>query len=580
MKILPYIIGIILLANAFACQLKTTYPLAMQQAENLMNTRPDSALYLLQNMADSVSTLPEEAQMYYHLLTIQAKDKQYITHTSDSLINRIVSFYEEYNDNDRLMMAYFYQGSTYRDMNDAPRALKAFHQAIDAGKETENLTLLGQTYGQMGTLFTYQKLYDEALEATKKALSTYTLQQDSNRYPYLTRDIARIYSSKDEKSTALHYYQKAYRWAVEMKLHRQMYSIMGEMGCLYYHIGQSDTAKMFLEQVVSFNSKAYNAFLYLGIIYKEKNESDSALFYLNKALDSKDIGQQSTAYLHLSQLSEINGDKRKATFLQRKHKNLQDSINTITRTEEVERYHMLYRFQRSEKENDVLKLTNERKQSQIYLLLLSLSFTLVILNVILFHLIKKKREIQIQAEKFRKYSLQQKALSTANIKENKERIKQLEIELESSQTQKDTLHNQLLLTQKKLLEIANKQSETIQANKDIQRALFYKTDIYKLFHKAETGLIKISVVDWNILANTIEAYYPSFTIHINELCPSLSEREFKICLMIKASLTVKGMAIILDCNTSVISRTRKRLFVKITGNEGSSKDLDKIIADF
>ena len=38
----------------------------------------------------------------------------------------------------------------------------------------------------------------------------------------------------------------------------------------------------------------------------------------------------------------------------------------------------------------------------------------------------------------------------ANIKENKERIKQLEIELESSQTQKDTLHNQLLLTQKKL----------------------------------------------------------------------------------------------------------------------------------
>ena len=129
MKILPYIIGLILLANVFACQRETTYPLAMQQAESLMNTRPDSALYLLQNMADSVSTLPEETQIYYHLLTIQAKDKQYITHTSDSLINRIVSFYEEYNDNDRLMMAYYYQGRVYRDMSDAPRALKAFQRA-------------------------------------------------------------------------------------------------------------------------------------------------------------------------------------------------------------------------------------------------------------------------------------------------------------------------------------------------------------------------------------------------------------------------------------------------------------------
>jgi hypothetical protein len=237
---------------------------------------------------------------------------------------------------------------------------------------------------------------------------------------------------------------------------------------------------MFLEQVVSFNSKAYNAFLYLGIIYKEKNESDSALFYLNKALDSKDIGQQSTAYLHLSQLSEINGDKRKATFLQRKHKNLQDSINTITRTEEVERYHMLYRFQRSEKENDVLKLTNERKQSQIYLLLLSLSFTLVILNVILFHLIKKKREIQIQAEKFRKYSLQQKALSTANIKENKERIKQLEIELESSQTQKDTLHNQLLLTQRSYWKL---QISKVKLSKQIKtyNALFFIKQTFTSF---------------------------------------------------------------------------------------------------
>ena len=132
MKPFVYIaIWVFLLIGIPACEQHTDYPPAMQQAEKLMDARPDSALHLLQGMADTLTMLPDEAQMYYHLLTIQAKDKQYITHTNDSLINRIVAFYEDLDDKERLMMAYYYQGSTYRDMNDAPRALKAFQQALD-----------------------------------------------------------------------------------------------------------------------------------------------------------------------------------------------------------------------------------------------------------------------------------------------------------------------------------------------------------------------------------------------------------------------------------------------------------------
>ena len=111
-----------------ACSTPTTYPSAMQQAESLMNTSPDSALTLLEGMMDSIDIYPKETQMYWHLLTIQAKDKQYIVHTSDSLINRIVRFYEGYGDKEKLMMAYYYQGRVYRDMNDALKALKALHR--------------------------------------------------------------------------------------------------------------------------------------------------------------------------------------------------------------------------------------------------------------------------------------------------------------------------------------------------------------------------------------------------------------------------------------------------------------------
>ena len=144
------------------CDSHLPYPSIMQQAENCMNTRPDSALILLEGMADCIHTFPEETQMYWHLLTIQAKDKQYITHTSDSLINHIVEFYEKHDDKAKRMMAYYYQGRVYRDMNDAPQALKAFQRAEEL--KISDKELLTKVYSQMGYLFAYQGLYDEAIK--------------------------------------------------------------------------------------------------------------------------------------------------------------------------------------------------------------------------------------------------------------------------------------------------------------------------------------------------------------------------------------------------------------------------------
>ena len=202
MKTFVYItIWVLLFISIPACQRHTDYPHAMQQAEKLMDARPDSALHLLQGMADTLTMLPDEAQMYYHLLTIQAKDKQYITHTNDSLINRIVAFYEDLDDKERLMMAYYYQGSVYRDMNDAPRALKAFQQAETT--ESTNIELLTKVYSQMGYLFTFQGLYDEAIRVNKASVNLYQSLGQENKAYFALRDIARGYESKEMNDSAL-----------------------------------------------------------------------------------------------------------------------------------------------------------------------------------------------------------------------------------------------------------------------------------------------------------------------------------------------------------------------------------------
>ena len=59
MKLFFYISSLILLTCFSACK-RSAYPPVMQQAEALMETRPDSALYLLEGMADTLAMLSDK----------------------------------------------------------------------------------------------------------------------------------------------------------------------------------------------------------------------------------------------------------------------------------------------------------------------------------------------------------------------------------------------------------------------------------------------------------------------------------------------------------------------------------------
>lgn len=151
----------------YSCVSSVSYPEAMQKAIRCMEECPDSALTYLFSLDSVIRYEPEETRMYYGLLTTKAEDKKYIPHTSDSLMQEVVHFYESYDDNEKLMEAYYYLGSVYRDMKDAPRAIAAFQQAADVGKGSERYDILGRIYEQMGTLLAYQSLYEDALKVYK-----------------------------------------------------------------------------------------------------------------------------------------------------------------------------------------------------------------------------------------------------------------------------------------------------------------------------------------------------------------------------------------------------------------------------
>ena len=579
MKKFHYIITwVILLVGIPACQRHTDYPHSMQQAETLMDTRPDSALCLLQSMADSLDMLPDEAQMYYHLLTIQAKDKQYITHTNDSLINHIVSFYEDYDDKERLMLAYYYQGSVYRDLNDAPRALKAFQQVLDLDEGCPPCDLFARTYNQMGTLFAYQSLYDESLEANKQSVQQYLLQGKKNKTSYALRDMARMYNLKEQRDSASHYYQKAYQTAVTANDSNRMNKIKAEWGC--YMIDDSSTREAGKQILLSFvkQGKTYlNILSNLGSLYRHEGKWDSAYHFLEKMKSSSIIKRRQAAFQDLAFIESQKGNLALAVEYGKQANALRDSIEKMTQTEALAKIHSLYQYQHIEKENLRLKEANTGKMLVIYTLSSILAIFIALVIAYYFYIKQQAEKRARQADNIKHLEDKQYAQSQAAIKDNQRKIEELEQEAQPTEAP-NTLEHQLRQAQKETLERTNQQIEATQTERELQIMALKQSKIYNRFHHAcHDSNIKLTEKDWSELVKAIDIAYPGFSGKLYVYCPKLSNIELQICCLIKISIPISDIATLIGRTRSAVTLARIRLYKKMQGEDGKAEELDRFI---
>jgi hypothetical protein len=85
-----YVIFFSLAFCLIACRQYPHIQPLLQEAETLMGSRPDSSLILL-----------EEDYATWCLLMTQARDKNYVEHTSDSVIGVAVRYFEKQGPKDR-----------------------------------------------------------------------------------------------------------------------------------------------------------------------------------------------------------------------------------------------------------------------------------------------------------------------------------------------------------------------------------------------------------------------------------------------------------------------------------------------
>ena len=278
--IVCFLAGINLL---FSCSPNVSYPEAMQKAIRCIEQNPDSALTYLSSLDSVIRYEPEETEMYHGLLTTKAKDKMYIIHKSDSLMRKIVHFYDSFGDKEKLMEAYYYLGSIYRDIKDIPQAITAFQQAVDAGRNSQQYLILAQIHTQMGTLFAYQSLYEDALKVYKKSYIYYLKQKDELGLIYALRNQGRMYESMSQPDSTIHYYQEAYEKALNFNDQKVINSISKEFGNVYLDLGKPSQAMKLFYSIPE--QKDDTIYLYgLGSAYLLTNQFDSTQYYYLEAL--------------------------------------------------------------------------------------------------------------------------------------------------------------------------------------------------------------------------------------------------------------------------------------------------------
>ena len=126
------------------------------EAEQLLNSKPDSALVVLEEIRDSKADWPRSQQMHYKLVYAQAQNKAFVNFTTDSIVLSLVDYYGRHGNANEQMMANYMAGCAYRDLEDALSALKYLNLAVDAVDESDedcDLNTLMRVYSQMGGLY-------------------------------------------------------------------------------------------------------------------------------------------------------------------------------------------------------------------------------------------------------------------------------------------------------------------------------------------------------------------------------------------------------------------------------------------
>ena len=550
----------------------------MRTADSLMEEHPDSALAILKRDSLEICRSGKDFRLWYALSRTEADDKCYILHVSDSAIRIAAGCYDSYGSALQRVRADYLLGRVYCDMHLYGHALTSFNKAIAVDAENDSVInrYKARAATWAGYVYEVEGLHKDALRYNKLAYGYAKKAGAQVTEIYSLRDIGRSYRDLKRNDIAIPYYQQAAKKAKTIDDANLYNMVMEELAGIYIEEDRLDEAYAALNtKFLATTDKDIASHYYIWAMYFEKiGQLDSAVAYDKHGMKYSEISIKRDVSLDLARLLMKQGKRDEAMEYYEKYSVYSDSVEA---SELKETSDMLSQVEKSidvERKNAALASSQLRLAAVMSILVV----VVVIASVALLGMyLKRKRKQREQLERVRRYRLERSMKEKQRAQQNKERIALLENELTASNQTLSELRQELIRNEAEMLKYKDALTAFEQKHGELLVADLADTDVYKLYHDP---IAKPTSADYHMLVEALNKAYSDFTLRLKEFYPDIRSNEMWICCMVKAGLTSKEICNISSYSYSSIGMAKVRLYGKMLGKKGSSRDFDTFIRDF
>ena len=552
------------------------------KAEQLLNTKPDSALAVLDDIRESKEDWPRSQQMRYELVYAQAQNKAFVNFTTDSIVLRLVDYYNRHGNANEQMMANYMAGCAYRDLEDALSALKYLNLAVDAVDESDedcDLSTLMRVYSQMGGLyqrvaaFESERIADshaerlawqicDTLSALRlmrlRASTLYDAHQPLQSLMILDSIIQFCNKHGLPEQTKIIY-------PMRIKYHIETNNALSADSLLREYEQKMNIQPLTPDEKIIDITHFYRKGLYYNLI----EQPDSAIMMFQKLIRLINIRSLYTVGKYdlregaFKGLSEAYSYKHQADSVI-KYANLycqwNDSSTRAKSSEHLLRYQSLYNYTKIQEQ----ALKAEQKASHLRVTMILLVVIGIAIAIIVWSIyqkrLKKERQKQIATNKEYQlllHELEKSADELLLVKTDSERFqREKESEIQKLQT---------------ALAMYQDNEQSVEQWSD-ERAIF-ACDIAKRLHSLSSHAQKATPSELNSLLVTAQNAFPKFYANITDASKGLSHTEIIISILIRFRFIPSEISLLLGLSSQRITNLKSSVNQKLFRTQGA-KTLD------
>lgn len=550
----------------------------MASADSLMDVCQDSAqtaLAMLDSLKAQKPDMSKAQQMHYDLIYAKAMNKSFVDFTTDSVMKRVVAYYDRHGSVNERMLAYYLLGCVYRDLQDAPASLDNYYKAVELADTTSascDYALLARIHGAMVVLYNKESSPLMSIKEAKLAAKYSWMAKDTLAAVVAYRNQVGGYYDLGNSDSVLSISLKAHDFCRKNGLVTEMYHGLNAIIDVYINRKDYKRAGYYI-QMMRQKSNSFitpnlvhrgSELLYynIGRYYCGIGKVDEGIGYFHKILTADHItfNQKEAAYRGLHIAYQLKGIPDSISKYAQLFVNANDSSYRHSTVESMYNIQSMYDYQHYQQR--ALKAQTENQ-----LLWLSMALGVVVLifvSVVVFLYIRKQMKrrkavlVGINADYNKVLDEYKRSVADLKMTENN---------FEQYRQKKEQEIQQMNLALNSFHQVGENENWMTEIS-------LLDNELVNHFHAQANGVsCKISDSEWEKLKSLVEKQQPDFIRFISAPDKGLTDREYLVAILVKLHFIPSELSLLLGVGSQQITNIRSKINSKLFGKSGA-KTLD------